>query len=106
GFPTGIKWSILPPPDRSAHPRYVIANADEMEPGTFKDRILMEGDPHLLIEGIILASYAVQANIAYIFLRAEYGRAAKILTQAIAEAYEKHFLGKRILGSDFSLELY
>lgn len=106
GFPTGVKWSILPPPDHSAHPRYVIVNADEMEPGTFKDRILMEGDPHLLIEGIILASYAVQANIAYIFLRSEYGRAREILTEAIAEAYDKHYLGKQILGSDFSLELY
>jgi NADH-quinone oxidoreductase subunit F len=106
GFPTGTKWSILPPPDRSAHPRYVIANADEMEPGTFKDRILIEGDPHLLIEGIILASYAVQANIAYIFLRAEYSAAARILRKAIAEAYEMGYLGKRILGSDFNLELY
>jgi NADH-quinone oxidoreductase subunit F len=77
-----------------------------MEPGTFKDRVLLEGDPHLFIEGIILASYAIQADIAYIFLRAEYPLSAHRVSQAISEAYAHHYLGKNILNSDFNLELY
>ena len=90
----------------TAHPRYLVANADEMEPGTFKDRCLMEGDPHQLIEGIILASYATDVDIAYIFIRGEYRTSAQRLSKAIAEAYDKHYLGKGILGSDYSLEMY
>src|SRR5215471_1242029 len=85
GFPTGLKWSFIS--KNAPHPRYVVANADEMEPGTFKDRILMEGDPHQLIEGMILASYATGADVAYLFLRAEYKLSAKRLSRAIAEAY-------------------
>src|SRR5690606_12259531 len=73
GFPTGKKWGFMPPREETRGERFVIANADEMEPGTFKDRLLMEGDPHLLIEGLILAAYALQATTAYIFLRSEYG---------------------------------
>lgn len=106
GFSTGLKWSLMPPLGESAYPRYVIANADEMEPGTFKDRILLEGDPHLLLEGMILAAYAVQANIAYIFLRSEYVVSSERLSLAIMEAYSNHYLGKKILGYDFNLELH
>ena len=72
----------------AARPKYIVVNADEMEPGTFKDRLLLEGDPHQLIEGIILAAYAIQADIAYIFLRRAYRRAERRLRQAIAEAYD------------------
>lgn len=106
GFPTGNKWGFVPMGRDAAHPKYVVVNADEMEPGTFKDRILMEGNPHQLIEGIILAGYAVEADIAYIFLRAAYVLAAKRLKAAIAEAYSAGYLGKNILGTGYGLELY
>src|SRR5919106_2425773 len=79
GFPTGQKWSFVPMGDDAPHPKYLIANADEMAPGTFKDRLLLEGDPHQLLEGMIVSAYAIQADIAYIFLRAEYTRAAGLL---------------------------
>lgn len=106
GFPTGQKWSFIPMGDNAPRPKYLILNADEMEPGTFKDRLLLEGDPHQLIEGIIVSGYAVQADIAYLFVRWEYKLAAERLAKAIAEAYEHHYLGKNILGSVYSLELY
>ncbi|MDR3569410.1 MAG: NADH-quinone oxidoreductase subunit NuoF [Syntrophobacteraceae bacterium] len=106
GFPTGRKWSFVPPGDRAAHPVYFIINADEMEPGTFKDRLLLEGNPHLLIEGTIIGAYAIQADIAYIFLRQEYTLAKRSCSRAIARAYERGYLGKNILGSGYSLELY
>ncbi len=106
GFPTGSKWSFVPMGKDAVHPKYVVVNADEMEPGTFKDRILLEGNPHQLIEGIILAAYAVEADIAYIFLRHAYVKAARYLKKAIAEAYRANYLGKNILGSGRSLELY
>lgn len=106
GFPTGLKWSFVPMADDAPRPKYLIANADEMEPGTFKDRLLLEEDPHLLLEGMIVSAYAIQADVAYIFLRWEYRLAAQRLTQAIAEAYDHHYLGRNILGSDYSLELY
>ncbi len=106
GFPTGDKWSFVPMGDGAPRPKYLIANADEMEPGTFKDRLLLEGDPQLLIEGMIVGAYAVQADVAYIFLRGEYTLAEDRLARAVAEAYEHHYLGRNILGSDFSLELY
>ncbi|MCL5024062.1 MAG: NADH-quinone oxidoreductase subunit NuoF [Nitrospirae bacterium] len=105
GFPTGIKWSFIPMGDAARHPKYLVCNADEMEPGTFKDRLLLEGNPHQLIEGMIVSGYALEADLAYIFLRAEYTLAAKRLGQAIAEAYAKGYLGRRILGSDYSLDL-
>jgi NADH-quinone oxidoreductase subunit F len=104
GFPTGMKWSFVP--KDAPHPRYLVANADEMEPGTFKDRLLMEGDPHQFIEGMTLAGYATSTDVAYIFLRGEYKLAARRLEKAIAEAYEAHHLGKNILGSPYSLELH
>jgi NADH-quinone oxidoreductase subunit F len=103
GFSAGLKWSMVPMD--SPQTRYMIANADEMEPGTFKDRLLMEQDPHQLIEGLIIAAYAIQANTAYIFLRAEYHLAAHRLADALLEAKSKGYLGKHILGSEFSLEM-
>jgi NADH-quinone oxidoreductase subunit F len=106
GFPTGEKWSFVPMGADAPHPKYLVANADEMEPGTFKDRLLLEGDPHQLIEGMIVAAYAVQADVGYIFLRAEYTLAAERMRKAIAEAYDDHHLGKNILGSTFSFEMH
>ena len=105
GFPTGMKWSFVPPDNHSGH-RYLVANADEMEPGTFKDRLILEFDPHQLIEGMILSAYTISANIGYIFIRAEYHTAIRRLRQAIDEAKARHYLGTRILGSEFSFELH
>lgn len=104
GFPTGMKWSFLAKPP--GVPRYVVCNADESEPGTFKDRYLMERIPHLLIEGMILSSYALGANTSYIYIRGEYYYVANILEMAIAEAYAAGLLGKNILGSGFDCDLY
>ena len=92
-------------PDASK-PKYIVANGDEMEPGTFKDRVLIEGDPHGLIEGMILAGYAIDAEIGYIFLRGEYHLAAQRLTEAIAEAYEAGYLGKPLPGTGFRFDLH
>ncbi|HTQ99534.1 MAG TPA: NADH-quinone oxidoreductase subunit NuoF [Candidatus Acidoferrum sp.] len=103
GFNTGLKWSFIPEPDGG--PRYLVVNADEMEPGTFKDRLLMENDPHLLIEGMITASIALQATMAYIFLRGEYKEAEHALQQAIKEAYDAGMLGKNIAGSTMNLDM-
>ena len=97
GFPTGLKWASMAPIENCRRPRYLIANADEMEPGTFKDRILIEGNPHQLIEGIIISSFAAQADIAYIFLRWAYNVSEHILRKAVAEAEAKGYLGKDIL---------
>lgn len=106
GFPTGIKWSFMPTGGDAPSPRYLICNADEMEPGTFKDRLLLEGNPHQLIEGMIVSAYALEADVAYIFLRWEYRLAAGRLERAVAEAYQSHYLGKNILGSGYGLELH
>jgi len=106
GFPTGTKWAALPLKEKSTRPRYLIVDADEMEPGAFKDRILMEGDPHQLLEGMILAAYAADTELAYIFLRCEYTLSARRLQKAIAEAYRNNYLGKNILGSGFNLEVH
>ena len=105
GFNTGLKWSFVPMGDQVARPKYIIANADEMEPGTFKDRLLLEGNPHQLIEGMILAGYAIEADISYIFLRYAYKKAAELIRKSIQEAYDAGYLGKNILGSGFSLEM-
>jgi NADH-quinone oxidoreductase subunit F len=105
GFPTGVKWSVLPLED-ARRPRYFVVNADEMEPGTMKDRLLLEGAPHQLIEGAIISAYAIGADIAYIFLRAEYTVAAQRLRAAIAEAYARHYLGEHIAGSSYRLTLH
>ncbi|RJQ75595.1 MAG: NADH oxidoreductase (quinone) subunit F [Desulfobacteraceae bacterium] len=105
GFPTGRKWSFVPMGDNAPRTKYVVINADEMEPGTFKDRLLLEGDPHQMIEGIIISAYAVQARTAYIFLRAGYTEAYRRLEAALGEAYAKGYLGENILGSGFGLTL-
>lgn len=104
GFPTGMKWSFLAKPE--GVPRYLLCNADESEPGTFKDRYLMEQIPHLLIEGMIVSSYALGANTSYIYIRGEYMWILHILEKAIAEAYRAGWLGKNIQGSGYSLDLY
>jgi NADH-quinone oxidoreductase subunit F len=106
GFPTSIKWSLMPTGKAARHPTYLVANADEMEPGTFKDRFLMEGNPHQLIEGMIVAAYAVQADIAYIFRRWAYKKPAASLEMAIREAYDAGYLGRNILKTEFSLEMF
>ena len=92
--------------DDAPHPKYFVCNADEMEPGTFKDRLLLEGDPHQLIEGMIISAYAIQADVAYIFLRWEYKLAAQRLAQGDRRGLRPGYLGKNILGSGYSLELH
>ncbi|MGE0567580.1 MAG: NADH-quinone oxidoreductase subunit NuoF [Bacteroidia bacterium] len=104
GFPTGLKWSFLAKPE--GVPRYLVCNADESEPGTFKDRYLMEKIPHSLIEGMIVSSYALGANLSYIYIRGEYFYVSRILENAIKEAYAAGLLGKNILGTDYSLDLH
>lgn len=105
GFPTGSKWSFVPMNDENSKTKYLVCNADEMEPGTFKDRYLLEGNPHQLITGMIITAYAIQAEKAYIFLRWAYKKAEQVLRKAIAEAYDAGYLGKNILGSGFSLDI-
>lgn len=105
GFPTGLKWSFVPMGDDAPKQKYLVVNADEMEPGTFKDRLLMEGDPHLLIEGMIIAAYTIQASVAYIFLRGEYLRAEQALRKAIKEAYAAGLLGNNILNTGYNLDI-
>ncbi|MBC3784848.1 NADH-quinone oxidoreductase subunit NuoF [Spirosoma utsteinense] len=103
GFPMGMKWSFLAKPE--GVPRYLVCNADESEPGTFKDHYLMKNNPHLLIEGMIVSSFALGANTSFIYVRGELMYVINILEQAIAEAKAKGFLGKNILGSGYDLEL-
>ena len=103
GFPTGVKWSLVP---RSEGQKYLVVNADEMEPGTFKDRRLMEGDPHLLIEGVAIAAYAIGVDTAYIFLRGEYVEAARRLERALEEARAAKLIGANLLDSAFSLDVH
>ncbi|MFN8210222.1 MAG: NADH-quinone oxidoreductase subunit NuoF [Bacteroidales bacterium] len=104
GFSTGMKWSFID--KKSAKPHYLVCNADESEPGTFKDRFLMERIPHLLIEGMIISSYAIGAATAYIYVRGEFRYIIGILNKAIKEAYANGFLGKNILKSGYSLDIY
>ena len=104
GFPTGMKWSFLAKPE--GVPRHLVVNADESEPGTFKDRYLMEFLPHLLIEGMLIASYTLGSNTSYIYIRGEYSWIPDILEAAIDEAKAAGFLGKNILGTGFDLEIY
>ncbi|MBI5359125.1 MAG: NADH-quinone oxidoreductase subunit NuoF [Planctomycetes bacterium] len=102
GFSTGMKWSFVP---KDIFPKYLVCNADESEPGTFKDRALIERYPHSVIEGIIIACWAVQINSAFIYIRGEFTLGAKKLQKAIDEAYQKGFLGKNIFGSKFNLDI-
>jgi NADH-quinone oxidoreductase subunit F len=104
GFPCGAKWGFIRP--GGSKPVYLICNADESEPGTFKDRYIIHQDPHQLLEGMIISCYAVNARLAYIYIRGEFPLGAKILEQAIAEAKSRGYLGSNILGSGFDLEIY
>ena len=103
GFPTGAKWGFLP---KDGRPHYLICNADESEPGTFKDRFLMETDPHLVIEGCLLAAYAIEAPVCYIYIRGEFLEQTRVLERALAEAREHGYLGRNIRGSGFDCEVY
>ncbi|NMP22675.1 NADH-quinone oxidoreductase subunit NuoF [Sulfobacillus harzensis] len=103
GFPTGVKWGFLA---KDGRPRYLVVNSDEAEPGTFKDRELIEHNPHQLIEGMIISSYAIGAGEAYIYCRGEFLEGYEELTRAVKEAYDAGFLGENILDSNFSLHLF
>ena len=104
GFPTGMKWSFVP--KDVDKPKYLVCNADEGEPGTFKDRVILGQDPHKLIEGMIISGYAIGANTGYIYIRGEYAKEAEVLEEAISEAYDKGYLGENIFGSGFTFNLY
>ena len=103
GFPTGRKWSFVP--KETTKPKYLVVNADEGEPGTFKDRYIMERDPHALLEGMIISAYAIGSHKAYVYIRGEYFRSAKRLQRALDEAYSQGWLGKNIQGTGFDLEV-
>jgi NADH-quinone oxidoreductase subunit F len=103
GFPTGMKWSFI---DNKNWPHYVVANADESEPGTFKDREIMEGNPFQFLEGLMIASYAVQANVAYIYLRGEFWQLAHQLDRRIQQLHSAGLLGERLFGTEYSLRIY
>lgn len=102
GFPSGVKWGFLPKDDR---PRYLICNADESEPGTFKDRVLLEQDPHHIIEGIVITCFAVKASLAFVYMRGEFFLGAQRMQAAIDEAYEAGYLGKNILGTGLDVDI-
>jgi NADH-quinone oxidoreductase subunit F len=104
GFPCGLKWTFLPP--NHPGPIYLCVNADESEPCTFNNRILMEEDPHQVLEGILLACYATRASTAYVYIRYEYGRSARAMQKAIDEAYAAGLLGRNILGKEFHLDCF
>ena len=105
GFPTGLKWGLVPM-GADAGEKYLVCNADEMEPGTFKDRLLMEQAPHQLVEAMLIAAYAIQATVGYIFLRGEYVTAAQRLNDAVSAARAAGYLGSHILGSPWNFELH
>jgi NADH-quinone oxidoreductase subunit F len=102
GFPCGTKWTFLP---KDVFPRYLVVNGDESEPGTFKDRLLMEEDPHQLIEGVLIASYAIRAKQAFLYVRGEMAVAQERIAQALNDAYAAGYVGKNIMGSDWSLDI-
>src|SRR6201994_4673327 len=104
GFPTGMKWSFVP--RTSPKPKYIVVNGDESEPGTCKDRLLIENDPHQLIEGVLIAGLSVDAHKGYVYIRGEYRYLIDIMDKAIAEAYAKGWLGKNIQGTGFDFDLY
>src|SRR5262245_47504868 len=105
GFPTGLKWSFMPKEVDPKRPHYLLMNADESEPGTFKDRLLMEKDPHLVLESLLISSWAIRASTAFIYIRGEFVHGTELLERAAAEAYAKGFAGKNILGSGWSCEV-
>src|ERR1043165_8805950 len=103
GFPTGMKWSFVP--KDTGKPTYLCCNADESEPGTCKDRVIIERDPHQLIEGMIIASYAVDGHLAFIYIRGEFWYGYQVLDKALRDARTKGFIGEKIFGSNFDLEI-
>ncbi|MFO0416715.1 MAG: NADH-quinone oxidoreductase subunit F, partial [Pseudomonadota bacterium] len=103
GFPAGQKWSFVP--RNGAKPTYIVCNADESEPGTFKDRLLMERDPHAMIEGMMIAALSVQSHWMCVYIRGEYAYPYTKLQEAVEECYAKGYLGKKIFGSDYALDL-
>ena len=104
GFPTGMKWSFVP--KESAKPKYVLCNGDESEPGTCKDRLILEHDPHAVIEGVVIAGLSIRAKVGYIYIRGEYRYLVDIMRKAIADAYARGFLGKNIFGSGVDFDVY
>src|SRR6266567_1671803 len=104
GFPTGVKWSFMKPGDGKPH--YLCCNADESEPGTFKDRELMRWTPHALIEGCAIAQHAIQAEVCYIYIRGEFTEPLEVMEQALAEAYQRGVLGSNALGSGKRIDQY
>jgi NADH-quinone oxidoreductase subunit F len=106
GFPTGLKWSFVPSLEKNPKPRYLAINADESEPGTAKDRFILENDPHLLLEGIGIACWALGAHTCYIYARGEFKYPSQVLDRAIAEAYAAGIFGKKLCGKDFELNVY
>ena len=104
GFPTGMKWGFVP--RTSPKPKYIVVNGDESEPGTCKDRVLIENDPHQLIEGVLIAGLSVDSHAGYVYIRGEYRYLIEVMEKAIAEAYEKGWLGKNIQGTGFDFDLY
>src|SRR3954468_22509040 len=104
GFPTGMKWSFVP--KESAKPKYVLCNGDESEPGTCKDRLILEHDPHAVIEGVMIAALSIKARVGYIYMRGEYRYLSIIMQKALADAYAKGFVGKNIFGSGRDLDCY
>ena len=105
GYSTGRKWSTMPLGPDAPHPKYIVCNGDEMEPGSFKDRFLLERNPHLLLEGMLLAGFATESDEGYIFLRQQYDGSVAALEQAIGEARERGYLGKDVLGSGFPFDI-
>jgi NADH-quinone oxidoreductase subunit F len=106
GFPTGLKWSFMPDPAKDPRPRYLAVNADESEPGTCKDRVLMERDPHGLLEGVLIAAYAMRVGVAYVYVRGEYRKSYARLSAAIEEARAANLIGTKILGAEFTCEIH
>ena len=104
GFPTGMKWSFVP--KQAAKPKYVLCNGDESEPGTCKDRLIFEQDPHSLIEGVMIAAFSINSHQGYIYLRGEYRYLIEIMERAVADAYARGFLGKNIFGSGYDLDIF
>jgi NADH-quinone oxidoreductase subunit F len=103
GFPTGMKWSFVP--RESPKPKYLVCNADESEPGTFKDRLLIEKDPHAIIEGTLIAAYAIDSHTAFVYIRGEMAFGAQRLERAVAEAYQAGYIGRNILGTGYDLDV-
>src|SRR5437868_10082523 len=104
GFNTGLKWSFVP--KQSPKPKYVLCNGDESEPGTCKDRLIFEHDPHAVIEGVVIAGLAVGSHTGYIYIRGEYRYLSEIMQKALKDAYARGFLGKNILGSGYDFDVY